>query len=160
MSRLGDAEVKAPVDLLGQCDVAIILALHRLNHRRQPVDSGIVDQHRGEGAGFAFDQRPRFEDLERAEIGRIGFGVGRHARGDIDAGAGAHFDQSIELERENRFAHRRPRDTGRRRNVAFGRQARADGIIALRNLPRQSLRDLGIKATAIVARGTRHRNHP
>ena len=56
-----------------------------------------------------------------AECGRVA---------DIDAGADADADPALDFERDQRFAHGRPRDFQLFGKIAFGRKPAADGIFA------------------------------
>ncbi|VXC85216.1 hypothetical protein SPHINGOAX6_50454 [Sphingomonas sp. AX6] len=65
-----------------------------------------VDRRRSQGGGFAFEQRPRLDQLERADI-QLGRDVRRARRvDDIDAGPVACLNQPANFERDHRLADR------------------------------------------------------
>jgi hypothetical protein len=64
----------------------------------------------------------------------------------VDAGAGAHLDPAFDLERDQRLAHRGAAHAELLRQIALGRQARADRELALRDQRAQLLGDLAVQA--------------
>ena len=90
---------------------------------------------RGERAGLAFDGAPRLEQFEGPDV--LGaFGAARRQPVlDIDAGAEPHFDQAVELEGDDGFAHRGPRNAEGLRELALRGQALARSRICRRRSP-------------------------
>ena len=79
----------------------------------------------------AFEEFAGAQQLERAfDDGRCRHQ--RSARGfdHIDAGTDADADASLDFERDQGFAHRRPRDLELFGEIALGRQAAADRVLA------------------------------
>ena len=75
-------------------------------------------------------------------------GTARRARAvqHVDAGAGAHLDPAFDLQRDQRLAHRRPADAELLRQVALGRQPRADREFAGGDQRAQLVGDLAVEA--------------
>jgi hypothetical protein len=103
-----------------------MLVLHLLQRlfdcRQMRFLRGFCRQRRA----FALDHPTGTQQLERSR-GRLNFVC---AAGDaaaveyIDPRSDAYFDQAFDFQRNQRFAHRRPRDTELARQVARRRQAR------------------------------------
>ena len=115
---------------IGMAPLAI--SFHLRQSRRRPSSNrrcALADER----GNLALDQLTRAEDLEQTEgPGADAARAGRRvARDDVHAGADAHFDQALDLERDQRLAHRRPRNPELQRQVALGGQARADRVLAV-----------------------------
>jgi hypothetical protein len=67
----------------------------------------------------------------------------------VHAGPAAHFDQALDLERDQRLAHRRPGDAELHCQIALGRQARADAVLAVVDQHAQLVGDLAVQATGL-----------
>jgi hypothetical protein len=93
----------------------------------------------------------RADDVEGAERAAVDAARGRRRveRRDVDARAHAHLDQALDLERDQRLAHRGPRHAELCGEVALGRQARAERELAGRDQPAQLVRDLAVQACAL-----------
>src|SRR6266404_4823926 len=65
---------------------------------------GVADLGGGEKRRFALDRTPCLKQLKRADVGDSGMPGMRSARYDIDARAGADFDLSVQLQREDCLA--------------------------------------------------------
>src|SRR6201999_4443044 len=67
---------------------------------------------------------------------------------DEDARPDAHLDLALDLERDQRLSHRRPRDAQLLRQLALGRQTLAGGELARGDELRELPGDLAIEAVA------------
>ena len=72
-------------------------------------------------------------------------------RADIDARADAYFDQPFDLQRDQRLAHRRPRDTELLREITLRRQSIAKSIFAGLDQSADLFGDLPIQAARFDA---------
>ena len=57
----------------------------------------------------------------------------------------AHFDQAFDFQRDERLAQRRPRDRELQHQFALGRQARADGVLAVADQRAQLIGNLAVE---------------
>src|SRR5206468_12808604 len=75
----------------------------------------------------------------------------RSARGldHIDAGTDADADASLDFERDQGFAYRRPRDLELLGELALGRQAAADRVLAAVDQASQLIGDLAIEPSRL-----------
>ena len=71
----------------------------------------------------------------------------RRGFADIDAGADANAHQALDLERNQRFAHGRPRHFQLFGQIAFGRKLGADGVFAALDQAAKLIGDLAIQAS-------------
>jgi hypothetical protein len=128
-----DRQVKRAVGAVGAVGIEIFggdLVQQGLDFRQV-----LVRHLRGGECGrLAFKQQARLGHFKRGgiETGRV-FAAGQAQH--IGARADAHFHQPLHFKRDDRFAHGGAADVETRRQVAFGRQARAHRIVA----PRQFL---------------------
>ena len=151
-------QVKAPV-AGDRHRAAGNLGFHLHQRRRKFAEQLGIRVTRDERRNLAFDQFTRAEDLEQTEgPGADTARAGRRVAGDdVHPGAGAHFDQAFDLERDQRLAHRRPRDTELQRQVALGGQARADAVLAVADQRAQLIGNLAVEPAGFDAL-QRHRN--
>src|SRR4051812_41505192 len=95
---------------------------------------GVADLGGGEKRRFALDRAPCLKQFKRADVGDSGMPGTRSAGDDVHAGAGADFDLSIQLQREDRLADGWPGDRIGLGEFALGRQALSDWVGARRDL--------------------------
>ena len=116
-----------------------------------PARSARRGRLRGLFGDRPFEQRARREDLERT-CQRRRRDRGRFLRGEhIDARPDPDPHASVHLERDQGFAHRRPRNAELRRELALGRQAVADGKLAAVDQLAELVRHLTIEPARLDA---------
>ncbi len=136
--------------------LALHLALHLVERLLHRGDIRLFRRLRGERRALALDHIARAEQLEGARLGghdvASALAVGlRCGAEDVDAGADAHLDQSFDFQRNQRFAHRRPRHAQLLREVALGRQARARGKLSGADQRSNLVGDLAIEPAGLDA---------
>ena len=130
----------APRGVLG--DHLVVLRRHR-----GEVERGRA--RRGERRRLAFDQHARAEDFARAVAG-VDRRRGRERLvADERAGAGAHFEQSADLQRDHRLAHHRPAHPQALGEVALGRQPLAGRELAGADQGADLVGDLFVEPSAV-----------
>ncbi len=120
--------MEPPVGVFGHDHIVRILGLHLGDQQPQPIQLLVGDAQGGQGAGLAFDRPPRLQQLERADVGFIGLAARRAPGRDIDARSQPHLHQPVQLQGDDGFAHSGAGHGIGLGQVAFGRQALADGI--------------------------------
>jgi len=150
--RLGDAHVEQPV--AGERLPAFAaLALHLVQRRLDRGDLRLLRRLRRERGALALDHVARAEQLERPRRGLVGGGHVACAAGreHVDARADPHLDEPLDLERDQRLAHRRPRHAELLREVALGGQPRAGRELAGLDEAPDLVRDLAVQAAGLDA---------
>ncbi|KAG0732538.1 hypothetical protein G6F23_014219 [Rhizopus arrhizus] len=121
------------------------LIFHRAHRFQQAVNQrghGVAGRL---GGKFAFDGPACAAGFQRA----FGRQAGARRAGqalDVDARPHAHFHPPFDLERDQRFPHRRPRHAQLQRQVALGRQPGADREFARFDQQPELIGDLAIQA--------------
>ncbi|MCY1532678.1 hypothetical protein D9M68_679610 [compost metagenome] len=120
---------------------------HRLDGAAHGVDVLALAHGSRDGGGLALDHAARADQLQRPPLG------GRHRRAGavravehVHAGAGADLDPALDLQRDERFAHRGPAHAELLGQVALGGQARAHVELALGDQPPELVGNLAIEA--------------
>ena len=126
------------------------LAAHVLQQAAKPRQRLVVDVRAGQHDDRAFERCARLHQLGRTftERRRLAGGpLGR--RGHVDARPAADLDAAFHVERDERFAQRGARHAELLREVALGRQPRADVEPALLDQFANLVGDLLIEPTRL-----------
>src|SRR4029453_1025282 len=143
--RGGDAHVELTVGGIALDEVVGVLP-HAYDRLAQLRDVGPLDRARPPRGDLALDERAGGKQFERARTIVVeAYDLGGARTGDEDARSDAHLDTPRDLERDDRFAHRRARDPEQRRELALGRQSRARRKFAVIDERRDLAGDLPVE---------------
>ena len=152
---LGNADMEVAVRCVALLEIAAVRA-HAGDGLAQRGNLRLANAARGECRDFALDEPARGKELEwtGALVVAVRRGVRALARcrgrarglpANKNAGADAYFDASGDFERDQSFAHRRPRHPQQHGELAFGRQARTSRELAAVDQHGDLARDLPVK---------------